>query len=140
MNLQTSYFSSKAPKERKVCIAKWNRFWSGPRAAYFAPSNPKATDWQAAFRADFEARFPTPEVLHANLQHLCKETPDPILCCYEKDPADCHRSILAAFIQEKLGITVGEWAPAPGEQLEEKTPTQTRKKSTAAKRSQLMLL
>ena len=48
MPIETSFFSSKAPKERKVCIAKWHRNWSGPRAERFAPSDPKAVDWKSA--------------------------------------------------------------------------------------------
>ena len=41
MSIETSFFSSKAPKERKVCIAKRHRGWNGPRAERFAPSDPE---------------------------------------------------------------------------------------------------
>lgn len=109
--IKTSYFSSKAPKDRKVCIAKWARYWSGPRAALFAPSNPKAVQWQAAFRADMATRFPDAESLRAYLMEICEQTPNPILCCYEHDPQDCHRSVLAEIIRERLGWTVQEWTP-----------------------------
>lgn len=111
--IQTSYFSSKAPKERKVCIAKWNRFWSGPRAKLFAPSDPKAVNWQASVRHDLESRFPTAERLQAYLAEIECDTPNPILCCYEKNPQECHRSVLAAFIEERLGFDVPEWPDKP---------------------------
>lgn len=109
--IQTSYFASKAPKGRKVCIAKWNKFWNGARAMKFAPSNPKATDWKGAFRADLEKRFPTVESLRDYLAEIERETPNPILCCYEVDRTECHRHILADFIEKMLGIKVTEWEP-----------------------------
>ena len=79
MSIETSFFSSKAPKERKVCIAKWHRGWNGPRAERFAPSDPKAVDWKAAYRKELESRFPTPSSLRLYLQEIEKRTPDPIL-------------------------------------------------------------
>lgn len=109
MNIQVSYFASHAPKERKVCIAKWHRNWSGPRASCFAPSNPKAEDWQAAYRRDLDHRFPDATALREALRGVCMHTPDPILCCFESDPSKCHRTILAEYIKEKLGIVVPEW-------------------------------
>lgn len=109
--IQTSYFSSKAPRERKVCIAKWNKFWSGARAMKFAPSNPKAVDWKRAFQNDLENRFPTVESLREYLAEIERETPNPILCCYEVEREECHRHILADFIQKMLGIEVTEWQP-----------------------------
>lgn len=110
--IQTSYFGSKAPKERKVCIAKWNKFWTGPRAMKFAPSNPRATDWKGAFQRDLESRFPTVESLRDYLAEIEAATPDPILCCYETDRLDCHRHILASFIERMLGVKVKEWEPS----------------------------
>ncbi|MFV0421616.1 DUF488 family protein [Oleidesulfovibrio sp.] len=110
--IQTSYFGSTAPKERKVCIAKWNRWWSGPRASAFAPSNPKAENWAEAYRQDLKSRFPTAESLLEYLLAIEQATPNPILCCFEKNGEECHRRILADYIQEKLGLNVPEWQPA----------------------------
>lgn len=107
--IHTSYFGSKAPKERKVCIAKWHRFWAGPRASLFAPSNPKAADWMAAYRRDLESRFPNADSLRSCLREIERETPNPILCCFEVNPAECHRRLLAAYVKELLGIDVPEW-------------------------------
>ena len=109
MPIETSFFSSNAPKERKVCIAKWHRNWSGPRAERFAPSDPKAVDWKAAYRKDLESRFPTPSSLRLYLQEIEKRTPNPILCCFELNPEECHRRVLAAFIKENINLDVPEW-------------------------------
>ena len=109
MSIETSFFSSKAPKERKVGIAKWHRNWSGPRAERFAPSDPKAVDWKAAYRKDLESRFPTPSSLRLYLQEIEKRTPNPILCCFELNPEECHRRVLAAFIKENINLDVPEW-------------------------------
>ena len=105
-----SYFSSKAPHERKVCIAKWPpRYWSGPRARLFAPEDPKAVNWRVAYRKDLESRFPTPESLGCYLDSVLVLTPDPILCCFEADASQCHRRILADYLKELLGLDVPEW-------------------------------
>lgn len=110
MPIETSFFSSKAPKGRKVCIAKWHRNWSGPRAERFAPSDPQAKDWKAAYRRDLESRFPTPSSLRLYLREIEARTPDPILCCFEVNPEECHRRVLAEFIKENLNLDVPEWS------------------------------
>lgn len=115
--IQTSFFSGKAPRGRKVSIAKWPpRYWSGPRAPKFAPSDPRAEDWAAAYRRDLESRFPTASSLRLYLQEIERETPDPILCCYESDPNECHRRVLAAYIREKLNWDIPEWGGTGPEQ------------------------
>jgi hypothetical protein len=50
----------------------------------------------------------TPKIL-AELRELCEAyAPLPLaLCCFERDPADCHRSILGEWLAEK-GVTVTE--------------------------------
>lgn len=107
--IETSYFSSQAPAHRKVCIAKWHRNWKGAKASKFAPSNPKAFDWKTAYWQDLASRFPTAEKLQCYLDEVQKTTQNPILCCFEVNPEECHRHILAAFIREKLGQEVKEW-------------------------------
>ena len=83
--------------------------WNGPRAERFAPSDPKAVDWKAAYRKDLESRFPTPSSLRLYLQEIEKRTPNPILCCFELNPEECHRRVLAAFIKENINLDVPEW-------------------------------
>ncbi len=108
--IYTSYFSSKAPRERKVSIAKWPpRYFAGLRAKLFAPSNPKAEDWEAAYKQDLLTRFPSADILHSYLESIEAEVKNPILCCFEADKNECHRSILAAFIKEQLKRDIEEW-------------------------------
>lgn len=110
MKIQTSYFSSKAPNERKVSIAKWSpRWFRGQRANKLAPSNPKALQWEGAYLKDLENRFPNGEGLLEYLQEIEKITPQAILCCYEKDKKECHRSILAEYAKKHLSIEITEW-------------------------------
>lgn len=108
----TSYFGSKAPRERKVCIAKYGpRYWSGPMAKRLAPSNPKALFWKAAYLADLEERFPSGEGLMEYLDEICRRVPNPILCCYEREPELCHRSILADYARQWINVEMHEWEP-----------------------------
>ncbi len=112
--IQTSYFSSKAPHGRKVCIAKWApRYWNGPRAPRLAPSNPKAENWSECYLRDLIERFPGGAGLREYLDAIVARTPQPILCCYEADPEQCHRRILAEYAKTHLGMDMPEWiAPA----------------------------
>lgn len=110
MKIQTSYFASKAPSERKVSIAKWSpRWFRGQRASMLAPSNPKTVEWKKAYLADLEERFPNGEGLLQYLQEIEQTTPEAILCCYEKEKGECHRSVLAEYAKEHLGIEIPEW-------------------------------
>jgi uncharacterized protein YeaO (DUF488 family) len=112
MMITTSYFASKAPVERKVCIAKkWPRFFRKGNLwiKEFAPSDPWAKDWRRLYRADLQFRFPDQESLRAKLEEINAIVHDPILCCYEKDVAECHRGELAKYITQTLGISIHEW-------------------------------
>lgn len=64
---------------------------------------------KAAYRKDLESRFPTPSSLRLYLQEIEKRTPNPILCCFELNPEECHRRVLAAFIKENINLDVPEW-------------------------------
>lgn len=108
----TSFFKSRAPQHRKVCIAKnCPRGWCGHRAPELAPSDPFSPgDWRARYLADLRRRFPRDEDLRAYLERLEAAAPDPILCCYESDPGQCHRRVLAAHVLERLGRDIPEWS------------------------------
>lgn len=111
MMIYTSYFSSKAPQDRKVSIAKWPpRYWKGARANLFAPSNPNAENWAERYWQDLEERFPDADSLRDYLADIERQTPEPILCCFEIAPGQCHRRVLAAYIKELLDIDVPEWS------------------------------
>jgi len=109
--ITTSYFASKAPARRKVCIAKkCPRKFCGAREPRLAPSDPFAPgDWRARYLADLRGRFPTPAELRACLVEVEAATPDPILCCYEADAGQCHRRVLAEHVLEVLGLEIPEW-------------------------------
>jgi len=36
---------------------------------------------------------------------------DSVLLCHEKDPSECHRSILAKILREQFGVEIEEWSP-----------------------------
>ncbi|MGD9661651.1 MAG: hypothetical protein AB7U63_10290 [Porticoccaceae bacterium] len=109
MNITTSFFSGKSPRERRVCIAKRAPFFRGPRADLFIPSDPWADDWKGAYRADLQLRFASSEILENYLRQIVSLTPAPILCCFESNPEECHRRVLAKYIHELMGIDVPEW-------------------------------
>lgn len=117
--ISLSFFASRVPRERKVCIAKYPpRYWKGPCATLLAPSNPRATDWRQAYRLDMAGRFAAGPQLRDYLMGIARVTPRPILCCYERQPEECHRSVLADILREMLGWEVDEWqAPQQGSLL-----------------------
>lgn len=115
--IQTSYFSSKAPRGRKVAIAKYPpRFWQGQRAPKLAPTNPKAENWRECYLNDLAGRFPEGAGLREYLEEIAARTPEPILCCYEADPDQCHRRVLAEYAKKWLGIDIPEWSAPKGGQ------------------------
>ena len=110
--ISLSYFASRAPLERKVGIAKYPpRNWNGPCATLLAPSNPRARDWRQAYRLDMASRFADGPQLRDYPTGIARATPHPTLCCYERQPEDCHRSVLAGILREMLGWEVHEWQP-----------------------------
>lgn len=114
---QTSYFGSQAPRGRKVCIAKWApRYWQGPRAPRLAPSDPKAENWREGYLNDLAERFPEGKGLREYLEEIAVRTPEPILCCYEADPEQCHRRVLAEYAKTWLGMDMPEWSAQKGAQ------------------------
>lgn len=107
-----SYFKSAAPKHLKISIAKRPpRFFSGLHIMEFAPSDPfSAGDWRARYRADLDMRFPDDDALRTVLDRIQTAIPEgAILCCYEEDPATCHRTILAEVVRRRLGLELREW-------------------------------
>jgi Active DUF488-N3 subclade len=88
------------------------RFVSFPMVEWrtVAPYGLLGIEDPAEFRRRYRHRLHrlTPKVL-AELRELCEAyAPLPLcLCCFERDPADCHRSILAEWLREK-GVRVQE--------------------------------
>jgi len=111
--ITTSYFASKAPSVRKICIAlKRPRYFhkGGLHVIELAPSNPWAENWQDLYWQDLQQRFPHGRGLAELLERIEARVKDPILCCYEKDPATCHRHLLSAYIKKHIGIDIPEWS------------------------------
>jgi hypothetical protein len=109
--IMTSYFASKAPADRKVCIAKKRpRYFRGKQFIQLAPTDPWADDWRTLYQADLKARFPGGRGLRELLEQIQEQIPDPILCCYEKDPGTCHRREFADYAQATLGLQIPEWS------------------------------
>ncbi|WP_300786845.1 hypothetical protein [uncultured Desulfovibrio sp.] len=64
------------------------------------------------------SRFADGPQLRDYLMGIAQITPRPIFCCYERQPEDCHRSVLAGILREMLGWEVDEWqAPQQGSLL-----------------------
>ena len=72
----------------------------------------------ATFGRIFEAQLATPEARKALIalgQLAERETP--CLLCYERDPAQCHRTLIGARMQEEAEITIHDLVP-PGHEAE----------------------
>ena len=48
-------------------------------------------------------------LLDEKLIHLTPEEKGIVLLCYEKNPEDCHRSILASYCKEKYNMNIEEY-------------------------------
>ena len=109
-DLATSYFRSKADAYRKVCIAKKTPAgFRGLHVSALAPSHPWVSNWQERYWQDLSTRFPGGAGLKELLDRIAEKVPFPILCCYEAKRSECHRAILAEYIERYLGIKVPEW-------------------------------
>lgn len=109
--IQTSYFSSGAPRARMVAICKAPpKGWSGPCCPALAPSMIGGAGWSARYHHDLCRKFPDGRGLLEVLERIEAETPDAILTCYERNPRDCHRHVLVRYVQHTVGILIPEWS------------------------------
>ena len=66
-------------------------------------------NWQAMYRAQLEALYRS-----GVLERVIDQLPEnAVLLCFEGDPRECHRSILAAYLVEKGLATVKEYETPP---------------------------
>jgi uncharacterized protein (DUF488 family) len=56
-------------------------------------------DWKEQYQRSLSAKSEAIERLYATIRSR-----PTALMCYEKDPSDCHRSILSAVLRERYGI------------------------------------
>lgn len=77
----------------------------------FAPTWTMRTQYKkTGDRETFRRRY-MERLGRIDLSGLAQKFPrgDVVLLCYEKDPVTCHRSILAEWFRDSLGISVQEW-------------------------------
>jgi len=111
--METSYFSHPgiSSDPRAVSIARYTpRWWGkGRRFIRLAPSTAllhatkNGLPWPEYIRRYKEEVLSIldPALIYAELQNS-------ILICYERDPRECHRSLVASWIEQAVGVTVSE--------------------------------
>jgi hypothetical protein len=113
--MKTSYFANRkaAAEPGAVSIARWPPRWWGSRRRYLAlaPSEDllkraKAgmpwPDYIEEYRRDVLGRL-DPAAVYTELG------PDAILLCWEAPGRDCHRRLIAEWLEKALGIEVPEY-------------------------------
>lgn len=112
--MKTSYFANKsaAGDPRSVSIARWPPRWWGARKRYIALS-PSADllkrsrsglswiEYVAEFRRDVLAKL-DPAKVFADLG------PEAILLCWEAPGHECHRRLVAEWLEKSLNIKIPE--------------------------------
>ena len=88
------------------------------QAVFAAAKADPPRNWKAAYRAQLDGLFKS-GVLERVVSNLPENS---VLLCYEHNPLDCHRSILAAYLVEKGLANVKEFTTAPAEQKKPKPP------------------
>lgn len=112
--MNTSYFANKkaASDPNAVSIARWPPRWWGSRRRYIAlaPSSDllkrsKAglpwAEYVTEYKHDVLAKL-DPAKVAADLG------PDAILLCWESPGEDCHRRLIAEWLEQNLGTPVPE--------------------------------
>jgi len=92
LQVQTSRTAPKnwSPNRRMVCMEL------APSAAILEMSRKRLGDWRDAYRRQLQRLLDSGRLAKI-VQQL---SPEAILLCYESNPEDCHRSILASFLTE----------------------------------------
>ena len=112
--MKTSYFSNKAAAidPNAVSIARWAPRWWGSRARYIALAPSKDLldrsraglswlEYVREYKRDVLAKL-DPAKVASDLG------PDAILLCWEPPGENCHRRLVAEWIEEHTGIKVPE--------------------------------
>lgn len=120
MDIYTSYFAKLRSIDMSNKIAVSISLW--PPRGYAGPSLPRLAPTESILR-EYKAHPDWPryvrrfrdEVLSGLYPHdivseilRIAEGRDVLLCCFEKDPAQCHRSLVAEWLN-RAGYHVGEW-------------------------------
>lgn len=112
-HMKTSYFANKAAAAdpQAVSIARWPPRWWGSRKRYAALAPPadlikraKAglpwTDFISEYRETVLDKL-DPAKVYADLS-------ESIILCWEKAGENCHRRLIAEWLEKALGISVPE--------------------------------
>jgi hypothetical protein len=103
--MQTSNFSKSGSDPHAVAICRYPlKYWKGRRYAPLAPSG-----WMIKLPwAEFEQAYG--QVLAAlDPAQVAQELgEDAVLLCFEGDRSQCHRGLVAAWLEANLGIEVPE--------------------------------
>jgi hypothetical protein len=112
--MKTSYFANRnvAVDPNAVSIARWPPRWWGSRRRYIALS-PSADLLKRAKAGlpwpEYVAEFKREVLSHLDPADVCDELgPDAILLCWESPGANCHRHLVAEWLEEALSMKVPE--------------------------------
>lgn len=112
--MKTSYFANPraAQDPNAVSIARWPPQWWGPRRRYLALAPPeellkyaKAGMPWPEYATEYQREVLTrldPSAVYAELG------PEAILLCWEAPGKDCHRRLVAQWLQQALETEIGE--------------------------------
>ena len=119
MKILTSYFAKIPKMDRRISepisIARFTPKWYiGEKCLELAPSAETLLaykedgDWEK-FKSRYleELRHVNPHEVHRKLEKLGRGK-NVVLVCFEKEYFECHRSICAKWLKEKLGVSVQE--------------------------------
>jgi hypothetical protein len=108
--MTTSYFGNPGTKNNPdaVSIARYTPWWKGLRYLALAPSADLLKRYKAGlpwsdYCQEFNAYLAT-----LDARKVWNELHDKILCCYEKPGQNCHRHLVARWLEDAIGIEVKE--------------------------------
>jgi len=115
--METSYFSHPgiSSDPRAVSIARYAPRWWG-KGRRFIQLAPSAALLQAAkdglLWPEYVRRYNKEVLSILDPASIYAELQNSILICYERDPRECHRSLVASWIEQALGVIVLEMTQA----------------------------
>ena len=111
--MKTSYFSNKnaAGDPRAVSIARWSpRWWgAGRRYTSLAPSVDLLKRSKAGLSwPEYVAEYKRDVLAKLDPSQVYTDLSESILLCFERPGEDCHRRLVAEWIESSLGFKVPE--------------------------------
>lgn len=110
--MKTSYFSAPgiAKDPDAVSIARYAPRWWGPGRRYIAlaPSADLLKRAKAGLPWEDYVRKYNHYLETLDPQKIWADLKDKTLCCYERPGENCHRHLVAAWMEKELGVTIPE--------------------------------